>query len=745
MITPEDLRRRRQRSLISLAPSSPLENSELLTITDAGELAAAFPFSLIETQPELFDISGEAPDINIEEAQAFTDKSLMLAEIALTGGTLFRAGKGVRHPTRFYVGKVKSFGSIIRSMPVPTALPHIGDAVVEIIDTDGTLRQEADVTSIKNREVVLKIGSEGESENIFQVAYTGKIQSASFDPGVAKLFLKDNTLQFFDLKLPDLLTRENFVVDPLFAKNMIARTEGRFDEREIFSPIVFGIVNSDDVEVIGAMNAVRLDSTTFNLAQHPIPHDPIRIFIKDPDNKPEPDQSFVELIGGFSIVEVEKTIEGVDYTFTHVVFGSARADGFEVRWDGEGMTDDGTKDGTVVRNPAAVIKLYLTRIARQDESTALDENNFLAQALKLAAVDTGGPAPGLFCDGAIVARMTHREAISRLTRAFGIFIFTNKRGLISIRYITGSEPERTILTDVQDIYEKTEVHSLARPVFNEVDLQFNRNFSDQSWGEQLVLTDPDSVVDLGRVESVDLKLFFVRDAFVANNVANDFLQFTAPKSYRIMFTVPGHRRTQDIELGQIIGITNYSGIDQSGEGYLNKEFLIHKTEFMTDSKQLKVHAVARVEPPGIGLQLSTSLERFVVVAAEGLFENGAWLELTGRPPENAGFDNPVLLPFRPSWITIEVANGFGGFPGVPVPTVGFMDFGRGNPGQQEVVLEDIGILTDQTGVDGRNSRQYSFPYAGWSSGDRLWVRARDNLATPGEPRHQWEGDITLWR
>ena len=341
--------------------------------------------------------------------------------------------------------------------------------------------------------------------------------------------------------------------------------------------------------------------------------------------------------------------------------------------------------------------------------------------------------------------MTHREAISRLTRSFGIFLFTNKRGLISIRYITGSEPERTILTDVQDIYEKTEVHSLARPVFNEVDLQFNRNFSDQSWGEQLVLTDPDSVVDLGRVESVDLKLFFVRDAFIANNVANDFLQFTAPKSYRIMFTVPGHRRTQDIELGQIIGITNYSGIDQSGEGYLNKEFLIHKTEFMTDSKQLKVHAVARVEPPGIGLQLSTSLERFVVVAAEGLFENGAWLELTGRPPENAGFDNPVLLPFRPSWITIEVANGFGGFPGVPVPTVGFMDFGRGNPGQQEVVLEDIGILTDQTGVDGRNSRQYSFPYAGWSSGDRLWVRARDNLATPGEPRHQWEGDITLWR
>ncbi len=704
MITPEDLRRRRQRSLTALAPSSSLENSDLFTITDEGELGADFPFSLIETQPELFTITDE-PDTDIDEAPAFTGKSLMLAEIALTGGTLFRAGKGIRHPTRFYVGKVKSFGNIIRSMPVPTGLPDVGDAVLSIIDTDGTLRQEADVVSMKNREVVMKIGTEGESEDIFQVAYTGKIETATFDPGVAQLFLKDNTFQFFELKLADLLTRENFIADPLFAKNLIGRTEGRFDEREIFSPIVFGIVSSDNLEVIGAMNAVRLDSTTFNLAQHPIPHDPIRIFIKDPEARPIADQSFVELVGGFSIVEVEKTIEGVDYTFTHVVFGSARADGFEVRWDGEGMTDDGTKDGTVVRNPSACIKLYLTRIAQQDESTTIDELNFALQAVKLATVDTGGAVPGLFCDGAIVSRMTHREAIARLTRSFGIFIFTNKRGLISIRYITGTEPERTILTDVQDIYEKSEVHSLARPVFNEVDLQFSRAFSDQSWGDQLVLTDEDGVTDLGRVESVDLKLFFVRDINVADKVARDFLQFTAPKSYRIMFTVPGHRRTQDIELGQIIGITNHSGIDQSGLGYLNKEFLLYKTEFNTDTKQLKVHAVARV--PSLDRTRSQASEWVTITNGSGSGVEGDYEELIAS---TSALGTWVLVQVRASPQFIQ--DLFEEF-----------DLAIGPPGDEVNFVNDMLVVTQGFGVGSNPQQDFSFPFR-INPGSRISARTK---------------------
>ncbi len=722
---------------------------DLVTLGGFGEFAAPLAFFEIENSPPDAITLTEQVIRNFPQGPVSTAKTLMIAEVKLTSGTLFRAGKGIRHPTRMYVGKVKSFGSIIRSVQVPSGIAQIGDAELTITDADGELRRLMSVTPPQNREVVVKIGSEGQSESIFQIAYSGIITHATFPPGLAKIRLMDNTSQFLDEPLPDLLTRENFIADPVFAKNLRARTEGAFDESEIFSPIVFGVLDSTGLDVIGSLNAVRLDSTTFNLAQHPIPHAPIKIFIKDPDARPIADQEFVQLLGGFSIVEVAKTIEGIDYVFTHVVFGTGRATGYEVRWDGEGMTDDGTKDGVVIRNPAVAILQYLIRIAGRDPGTEIDLIGFAAQAIKLGLVNTGGPQAGYFCDGAITQKMNHREALARMTRSFGIFLFTNKAGRITIRYISGSDPDRPLLDDVQDIYVKSEVHSLARPIVNSVRLQYLRMFSEQSWQGLLTVDDDDSIDSLQRTEASELKLFFVRDDFVADRVARDFLQFTNPGSFRIVMTIPGHRRTADVELAQLIGVTNYSGLAPSGRGYEDKEFLIYKTEFGTDTKELRVHAVALEVPPALGLTESTSLEFFFpVVAADPLFENGKWFELTGRPPLDGGFDNPVVLPFIPKWITIEVANGFGGFPGVPVPTIGLLDFGRGIPGQVQVVLQGIAIITDQQGVDGRASRQYSFPYEGWRKEDRVFVRARDNQDGPAESApqtHDWVTDITFWR
>ncbi|MCH7635443.1 MAG: hypothetical protein IIA36_12255, partial [Proteobacteria bacterium] len=70
---------------------------------------------------------------------------------------------------------------------------------------------------------------------IFQTAYTGIIVHATFPPGLARIQLQDNTLKFLNEQLPDLLTRDNFIADPLFAKNLRSRSEGRFEESEIFA------------------------------------------------------------------------------------------------------------------------------------------------------------------------------------------------------------------------------------------------------------------------------------------------------------------------------------------------------------------------------------------------------------------------------------------------------------------------------------------------------------------------------
>ncbi len=719
--------------------------TDAIVLGDSAEIGDETAVKFIDTPAEAL-VLGDFPDTAFNQGPVTTGKTLMIAEFKLTGGTLFRAAKGIRHPERFYRGTVISFGSIIKSIPIPAGLPQISDAQVTLADTDGELRQLMSIDPPQNREVIIKIGDEGASEAVFQTIYTGVITHVTFPPGQAKVFLRDISFQFLNEQSPNLLTRDNFIADPLWAKNLLGRSEGRFEESEIFSPIVFGIVNSLGLDTPGAINAVRLDSTTFNLAQHPIDQSAVRLFRKDPQRN---DTTFVEITGGFSIVEIAKTIDGVDFIFTQAVFGSARSDGYELRWDGTGMTDDGTEFGTVVRNPVDCLRLYLTRIAQRDLFEDLDVIQFTEQAEIVGAVTTGGPSDGLFCDGAIAQRMTHKEAITRILTSFNLFLFTNKVGKLSPRYIGASDPNRPVLTDVQDIYRKTETHALARPIINDINLQYFRTYSDQSWNRQLTVDDTAAIFQIGRRETRDLKLFFVRDDFVADKVARDFLQFSSPNSFRIVFTAPGHRDFQGIDLATLIGITSYSGPDPSGEGYDNLEFLIHKLEFNTNNKQLKVHAIARVTPPSLGLTESTSLERFFpVVAADPLFENGNWFELTGRPPLDGGFPNPVVLPFTPKWITIEVANGFGGFPGVPVPTIGIFDFGKGTPGNEVVVLEGIAIITDQQGVDGRISRQYSFPYAGFKEDDRVFVRARDNQDGPAESApqtHDWLMDITFWR
>jgi hypothetical protein len=687
-----------------------LAQGDLITVGDFAEFGPSIGFQEIENDPPDAIVLTDAPETVFATGPVSVAKTLMIAEIKLSGGTLYRAGKGIRHPERMYVGKVKSFGSIIRSIQIPSGLAQIGDAELTIIDTDGELRRLMSETPPQNREVVVKVGGEGESESIFQIAYTGIVVHATFPPGLAKIRLSDNTFKFLSEQLPDLLTRENFIADPVFARNIRQRTEGRFDETEIFSPIVFGILDSTGLDVIGSMNAVRLDSTTFNLAQHPIPHGPIRIFIKDPDNKPEPDQSFIEQIGGFAIVEVAKTIDGVDYIFTHVVFGTGQADGFEVRWDGEGMTDTGDQFGTPIRDPAEAIKQYLIRIAGRDPGTELDLVGIDAAGETMAAVDTGGAEPGFFCDGAITQRMTHREALARMTRSFGVFFFTNKDGRMTIRYIGASDPDRPIIDDVQDIYVRSETHQLARPIVNEVKLQYIRMFSEQSWQGILTVSDDDSIESLERVESKDLKLFFVRDDFVADRVARDFLQFTNPGSFRIVMTVPGHRRTADVELAQLFGVTNYSGLDPFGEGYINKEFLVQKTEFRTDTKELRVHAVARARPPD--RTRSQASEWITITNGSGQDVEGLYKELIFATKDLG------------TWVLCQVR-----------ATPSFTDFifsefdlAIGPAGQEVNFVNDMLVVTQGNGVGSSPQQDFSFPFR-IPSGSRISARTKGLTAS----------------
>ena len=182
--------------------------------------------------------------------EAYAARTLVLATIELDSGTLYRAGKPVRHPTRYYQGKVKSWGTVTRSMPVPVGVPHVGDALVEVVDTDGELRRLMAGTPPQGRTVTLKIGPEGGRESLFYTAYTGEIKHVSFPPGLARMALQDKTWRFFDEELPDLLVRREWVPDAAggdpgdpdaadrwFARNLRKRSKGAGTKKRYFHPL----------------------------------------------------------------------------------------------------------------------------------------------------------------------------------------------------------------------------------------------------------------------------------------------------------------------------------------------------------------------------------------------------------------------------------------------------------------------------------------------------------------------------
>ncbi|MEE8262765.1 MAG: hypothetical protein V3R83_09915 [Gammaproteobacteria bacterium] len=560
---------------------------EFLSLSDT-PLAPAASKALALTATESFNLSDSASFL---QGPDFSPLSLSIAEMKIDQGIRFLAGKGVRHPTRYYRGKVGSYGRVVRSIPVPVGVPQVGDAELELIDTDFEFRKAFAEVPPQNREVVLKVGPEESSERLFHIVFTGEISGVSFPPGVAKVSLRDKSWQFLDQETQPLLTRRNFAPsasEPHFARNLRQRTEGSFLDNEVFSPIVHGRVLSTD-DSIGAMNAVRIDAIRWNLTRTAIPHAALKVFRKltgEDDFTP---------FSGFAIVEETKTIDGIKYTFTHIDIAPEEPESTEIRWEGDGIPLDGTKDGTLSRNAADNIRLYLQFVVGKTSSD-FNDASFTETADLLNALEIGAPSPGLLFDGAHVAKATHGQNLTRMLQSCGCALYLDKRGLITITYISQTPVSPPELNDVQDIYLQSETHMLANPIYTAIDLSYARSYATQDWGAEDPVSNPAALSAFGREERFPLMLWFVRDVFSATKLAGDLLTWTDTESLRITFTIPGHRRTPLVELAQNVAITSYSGVDQTGGGYNKRPFLVTRTSFDLDTKDLQVTAVSRLQP-----------------------------------------------------------------------------------------------------------------------------------------------------
>jgi hypothetical protein len=529
---------------------SPTELTENFALSASPRAAL---FSFLSPSPIEEDFAFGASPLEYELGPYFGPGALILAEVWLDAGTEYHSNLYVRHPTRVYEGRVTSFGTVDRSVPVPSGFPEVGDARIELADTDNKFRALFAVKTPRRRLLVLKMGLEGGSESLFQVIYTGEIKSATFPAGKTVVVAQDITFQFFEEKIPKLITANNFSL-----------TE---EQSEAFSPIVFGNVTSSGLNDQGAWDCPRLSSTRYNVARHPMAS--VTLYRKTPDAETYSLVSF-----GYSTSEETKTIDGKSYTFTHVDFYTPQEDGTLIRADGEGRLDDSSPP-VVERNPAACIKDFLLNIADRPWAD-LNHTAFTDLEVTLDSL-------GYLCDGTIVTQMTYREALSRMVKSFNFDFYQDKDGRISIGLLTASDSSRPVFDDTLLIERDSVEQYLADPIANKIRYNYNR-LADEWYTEQIYNNEIDQTA-LGEEEERTVDLWFVRDATTANGVINDYSAYLDLASHRIRFRVPIPRTLHMMELAKLVGVTHYAGLDASGSGFTNQEFKV--TSISHDLQQLK--------------------------------------------------------------------------------------------------------------------------------------------------------------
>lgn len=510
---------------------------------------------------------------------------LIFADIFLDTGQISVSNIPIRHPLRFYDGRVIRFGTIVRSIPVPSGLNRIGDASLLLADTDQKFRKIFAIETPKKRIVEIKIVPVGEPFALAQRLYKGEIVNITFPEGAADIELADITFDFLRDEIPSLINPDNFTSLP---ENF---TQG-------FAPIVIGEVFSEALPFQGVLECPHVDTINhrYMVARHHIELVAV-VYRRQPG-----EADFSIIFTGFQVIEEIQVIDSVTYNFIYIQFFVAQPDGTEIRADVKGWTVDDTADTLIEQNPARNIRNYLTRIV------GIPNDNTKMNIVSFDLVETKTTTLLYKCDGAITEPMTHGEALSKIYSSFNIDFFQNKDGLIEITLVTTSDINRPLYGDVLRILEETIDQTLANPVYNVIRYQFDRNYADREWGfEKSFVNDTDQIA-IGEDIELPVELWFARDKDTAANVAADIASYFDLTSFRISLDLPAPWVVDTLELARLIGVTHYGGIEQSGEGYVNQEFKITGLDLDVDNLRYRVDAIIR---------------RGIPAVSEGVFE-GNW-------------------------------------------------------------------------------------------------------------------------
>lgn len=508
----------------------------------------------------------------------------------------------------FYEGRVFDWGSIERSISIPSSVLQTGNATLRLTDTDQSIRRfMAPKTSLRRLCEIL-IGDTATPHSQFQTLYIGEIvpDGTKFGPGYAQVELRDIHSRWLDHYIPPLITRTEQLGSGEPAQSMqefpgsgagIALFPNMpLGVDVVFAPIIIGIVASsaDNMQGVIPIHLIDTQKNRYCVARHAVesvvvyrklPGEEVFSIVDGPPNANVVSVSAEEYI----VVEERITVENIPITFTWIDFLIAQPEGTEVRIDCHGINFRGNFGNLpVVSGQGALQNPVDARINLIHYATLKDPVAARYDITTWDTVHAQCAALGYTCDGAFTESITWRAAFSQLGASDGIDLFCNKQAELSLALTTSSDPTRPVFTDHTHILKETAFEGLAAPSYNRIRYKFAKNYATGQWGKEDLYNNDTDLAAIGEVQETPLEMLFVRNAAVAAAVAQDRARWYDLDCFPFECEMPAPEVFADLELAKLIGITHFEGLTTSTQGWTNEEFKLMSLRF--DLGSCKVHA-----------------------------------------------------------------------------------------------------------------------------------------------------------